>query len=106
MRFPRTATWLLISDHGLVDMLSGNPYDRVEFRRKLQGETLMSEGIEPVYPDEYLSTASRYTHRDSSPPVNFATTLKINGPDLSFFTSHVWRGAACSGAFVYRSQRS
>jgi hypothetical protein len=106
MRFLRTATLLLISDHGLVDMLSGNPYDRVEFRRKPQGETLMFEGIEPGYPEEYLSTAPRYTHRDSSPALNFASILKINGPDLSFFASHVWRGAACRGAFVCRSQRS
>ena len=106
MRFPRSGTLLLISDHGLVDMLSGNPYDRVEFRRKPQGETLMSEGIEPGCPDKYLSTTLRCTHRDSSPSLNLASTPKINGPDLSFFASHFWQGAACSGAFVCRSQRS
>jgi hypothetical protein len=66
----------------------------------------MSEGIEPGYPDEYLSTAPRYTLRDSSRALNFASTLKINGPDLSLFASHICRGTACSGAFVCRSQRS
>ncbi len=66
----------------------------------------MSEGIKPGYLEEYLSTAPRYTHHDSSTALNFASTLKINGPDLSFFASHVWRGAACRSAFVCRSQRS
>jgi hypothetical protein len=58
-------------------MLSGNPYDRVEFRRKLQGETLMSEGIMPGYPEEYHSTAPRFTHRGFSLVLNPASTLKI-----------------------------
>jgi hypothetical protein len=52
----------------------------------------MSERIEPGYPDEYLSAAPRYIHRDSSPALNFASTPKINGPDLSFFASHFLAG--------------
>jgi hypothetical protein len=106
MRFPRTAMLLLISDHGLVDMLSGNPYDRVEFRRKPQGETLMSEGIKPGHPDQCHCAPPRFIHCDSYPSRNFVSPLKINGPDFPFLASHVWRYGTWSSAFTRHTQRS
>ena len=70
-----------------VDMPFRNLYDHIEFRRKLQGEMLMSEGIKPGYLDGYPSTASDFSHRDSFASLNLAFTLKINEPDFSSLAS-------------------
>jgi hypothetical protein len=48
----------------------------------------MVEGIKPRRADQFRSPVSVSTCRYSSPPLNFASTLKISDPDFSFCASH------------------
>jgi hypothetical protein len=50
----------------------------------------MYKGIKPGHPDEHHSSVPHFSRRDSSPALNLAFTLKINGPDFSFLASHFW----------------
>jgi len=68
----------------------------------------MSEGIKPGYPDAYHSKVPQFSHRDSSPALNLASTSKINGPDFSFLASQFFdacRGVAHSIPLVARELR-
>jgi len=48
----------------------------------------MVEGIKPGRADLFRAPVSVSTSRYSSPPLNFASTLKISDPDFSFCASH------------------
>jgi hypothetical protein len=48
----------------------------------------MVEGIKPGRSDQFRAPVSVSTSRYSSPPLNFASTLKINDPDFSVRVSH------------------
>ena len=66
----------------------------------------MVEGIKPGRADQFRAPVFVSTSRYSSPPLNFASTLKISDPDFSFRDSHDrWLTVDCRfqwppGAFV------
>jgi len=66
----------------------------------------MVEGIKPGQADQFRAPVSVSASRYSSPPLNFASTLKISDPDFSFRASHdSWLTVDCrlqspSGAFM------
>ena len=47
----------------------------------------MSKGIKHRYPDECHCAPPRFIHRNCGPSRNFASPLKINGPDFLFLAS-------------------
>jgi len=66
----------------------------------------MVEGIKPGQADQFRAPVSVSASRYSSPPLNFASTLKISDPNFSFRASHdSWLTVDCRlqwppGAFV------